>query len=235
MGRDRSRSMSSSSSGRGAQSAAWDGQSGYRIHVSDLAAGVKRKEIEQAFSKYGTINEIWVATNPPCFAFINYKHRSDAEQAIRDQDRKMIGSTRIGVSWARTRTYGSRNTGGRNAPFGSFRAGGSGGGGGDRRRSRSRSRSGSRHRKRRHSRSRSPDRRPRDSSRDRKRSRRTSKEKNGKEGREKSPSASRSRSRSTSRKKVATNEKRQSQSRGSSPGGKSPVADNRSPLIATAE
>lgn len=49
---------------------------------------------------------------------------------------RMIGSTRMGVSWARTRTYGSRNTGGRNAPFGSFRAGGSGGGGGDRRRSR---------------------------------------------------------------------------------------------------
>lgn len=51
------------SSGRGAQSAAWDGQSGYRIHVSDLAAGVKRKEIEQAFSKYGTINEV-------CFLFV---------------------------------------------------------------------------------------------------------------------------------------------------------------------
>ncbi|CAF1549100.1 unnamed protein product [Adineta steineri] len=88
MGRDRSRSMSSSSSGRGAQSSKWDGQAGYRIHVSDLVAGVKREEIEQAFTKFGTLNEVWVATNPPCFAFINYKHRSDAEQAIRELDGK---------------------------------------------------------------------------------------------------------------------------------------------------
>lgn len=50
--------------------------------------GTSRREVEKVFAKYGPINEIWVASNPPCFAFVNYKHRSDAEQAIREVDRK---------------------------------------------------------------------------------------------------------------------------------------------------
>ena len=75
-------------SGRGVQSSSWDGESGYRVHVSDLAAGVSRKEIERVFGKYGPINEVWVATNPPCFAFINFKHRSDADRAIKEVDGK---------------------------------------------------------------------------------------------------------------------------------------------------
>ncbi|CAF1138272.1 unnamed protein product, partial [Adineta steineri] len=182
--------------------------------------------------KFGTLNEVWVATNPPCFAFINYKHRSDAEQAIRELDGKTIGASRVGVTWARTRTYGSRNVGGRSGPFGSFRAGG-GGGRNNRRRSRSRSRSGSRQHKRRHSRSRSRDRYRRrgDSPYDQKRSRRTSREKSKKDDRDKSQSKSRSRSRSQSRKKSSNNEKKRSESRGLSPNGH--TADGRSSPIAT--
>ncbi|CAF2394095.1 unnamed protein product [Rotaria sp. Silwood2] len=220
MGRDRSRSMSSSSSGRGLQAAAWDGDSGYRIHVSDLAVGISRKEIERSFGKYGAINEVWVATNPPCFAFINYKHRSDAEKAIREVDGKMIGSTRVGVSWARTRRYGGRNGGGRSAPYGSYRSSRGG-----RRRS-SRSRSDSRHRRRRNSRSRSRDhnRRRSASPRDRRRSSRKSNEKNGNdverksERKSKTPrSASRSRSRSTPPKESTNDKKKRSPSRSPSP------------------
>lgn len=38
---------------------------------------------------------------------------------------RIIGSTRAGVSWARTRTFGGRNRGGRGYPYGSSRNGGS--------------------------------------------------------------------------------------------------------------
>lgn len=52
-------------SGRGFHASTWDGESGHRIHVSDLAVGVSRKEIERAFSKYGDINEVFLI----CFYF----------------------------------------------------------------------------------------------------------------------------------------------------------------------
>jgi len=124
--RDRhSRSMSSSSSGRAAKSATWDGEQGHRLHVSDLTVGISRKEVEKIFTKFGPVNEVWVATNPPCFAFINYKHRSDGEQAIRELDGKVIGSSRVGVSWARNRTYGGR---GRSSSRPSYSGGGGRGG-----------------------------------------------------------------------------------------------------------
>ena len=40
---------------------------------------------------------------------------------------RIVGSTRVGTSWARTRTFGGRNRGGRGYPHGSYRSGGGGG------------------------------------------------------------------------------------------------------------
>ncbi len=34
---------------------------------------------------------------------------------------RIIGSTRVGVSWARTRTFGGRNRGGRGYPYNAYR------------------------------------------------------------------------------------------------------------------
>jgi RNA recognition motif-containing protein len=69
-----------------------------------------------------------MATNPPCFAFVNFKHRNDAEDAIQAMDGKyvnylidyfihlyyfrMIDNSRVGVSFARKRTVGGRRGGG---------------------------------------------------------------------------------------------------------------------------
>jgi hypothetical protein len=58
------------------------------LHLSDLAIGVSRREIEKLFRPYGLLNEVWVASNPPCFAFINFRHRTDGERALKDMDGK---------------------------------------------------------------------------------------------------------------------------------------------------
>ncbi|CAF2396516.1 unnamed protein product [Rotaria sp. Silwood2] len=118
--KSRSRSLSSTSSGRAAQAPKWDGDSGYRLHISPLNPRTSRRDIEKIFSKFGTINEVWMATNPPCFAFVNFKHRADADDAIQALDGKMIDNSRVGISFARKRTIGGRRGGG----------GGGGGGGG---------------------------------------------------------------------------------------------------------
>jgi arginine/serine-rich splicing factor 7 len=61
-------------------------QGGYRVHVADLGIDCTQKDIEKNFNKFGEIKDIWLARNPPCFAFLVYKHRSEAEDAIREMD-----------------------------------------------------------------------------------------------------------------------------------------------------
>ncbi|CAF5154858.1 unnamed protein product, partial [Rotaria magnacalcarata] len=107
--RDREGSLSSTGSGRTARSKKWDGEAGHRIHLSDLSVGVSKHEIEKLFRPYGELNEIWVASNPPCFSFINFLHRSDAERAIKELDGSIFAGSRIGLSWARPRHYGGRS------------------------------------------------------------------------------------------------------------------------------
>ncbi|CAF2396524.1 unnamed protein product [Rotaria sp. Silwood2] len=106
--RSRSGSLSSTSSGRAAKARNWNGEGGYRLHLSDLAIGVSRREIEKLFRPYGPLNEVWVASNPPCFAFINFCHRADGERALKELDGKVVDGSRIGLSWARPRNYGGR-------------------------------------------------------------------------------------------------------------------------------
>ncbi|CAF1368006.1 unnamed protein product [Adineta steineri] len=107
--RDREGSLSSTGSGRTARSKKWDGEKGHRIHLSDLPVGVSKHEIEKLFRRFGELNEIWVASNPPCFAFINFTHRSDGERAIKELDGTILAGSRIGLSWARPRHYGGRS------------------------------------------------------------------------------------------------------------------------------
>jgi len=153
--KSRSRSLSSTSSGRAAHARQWDGESGYRLHVSPLNPRTSRRDIEKLFSKYGRINEVWMATNPPCFAFVNFKHRADAEDAMQALDGKMIDNSRVGISFARKRTIGGRRGGG----GGSYNNGSDrysrGGGGYDSSRYRRRYSPRQDDRRRRHSRSRS--------------------------------------------------------------------------------
>ncbi|UJR28123.1 hypothetical protein I4U23_009379 [Adineta vaga] len=106
--RSRSGSLSSSSSGRTGKARNWNGEGGYRLHLSDLAMGVSRREIEKLVRPFGPLNEVWVASNPPCFAFINFRHRADGERALKELDGKAVNGSRIGLSWARPRNPGGR-------------------------------------------------------------------------------------------------------------------------------
>ena len=41
-----------------------------------------KRTIEKEFGKFGEILEVWVAENPPCFAFVVFKEKEDAEDAL---------------------------------------------------------------------------------------------------------------------------------------------------------
>lgn len=61
-------------------------EEGFRVHVADLSVDCSQKELDRAFQKFGDTFEIWLARNPPCFAFVVYKHKDDAEEAIREMN-----------------------------------------------------------------------------------------------------------------------------------------------------
>ena len=61
-----------------------------RVHVADIGQSVTQGEIEKAFKKFGEIEEVWMAKNPPCFSFIVFKNKDDAEEAIREMNGRYV-------------------------------------------------------------------------------------------------------------------------------------------------
>jgi len=133
-----------------------------KVYVGNLGSNAARGEIEEAFSKYGTLRNVWVARNPPGFAFVEFEDPRDAEDAVRALDGVRLCGARVKVEMS---TGKRRN----NGFGGGSRRGGGGSGGPPQRRGgyspnrRSRSRSRDRFRDRKNSRSTSRDRVRRDS------------------------------------------------------------------------
>ncbi|CAL8087672.1 unnamed protein product [Calicophoron daubneyi] len=66
--------------------------SGYRIFIGGLDSKVGKVDVEREFDRFGPILDVWVARNPPGFAFIVFKHSDDADRAVR----RMHGSRPFG-------------------------------------------------------------------------------------------------------------------------------------------
>ncbi len=53
-------------------------RNGGKLFVGNLRKFVDKQDIETVFSRFGQVLQVWVAQNPPGFAFITYR---DSEQA----------------------------------------------------------------------------------------------------------------------------------------------------------
>lgn len=62
----------------------------FRIHVADLSESVTQYDIEKTFMKFGEIVEVWMAKSPPCFAFVVFKNKADATEAVKEMDNKYV-------------------------------------------------------------------------------------------------------------------------------------------------
>jgi len=145
-----------------------------KVYIGNLGNNANKYELEDCFGKYGPLKNVWVARNPPGFAFVEFEDTRDAEDAVRGLDGTRVCGNRVRVEMSNGQSRGGsgdRGGGGRGGRFGDR----------DRDRGRRRSRSKSRSRDRDRSRDRSRDRR------------RRSRSKSG------SPAARRRRSRSGSR------------------------------------
>ncbi|XP_068598253.1 serine/arginine-rich splicing factor 3b [Brachionichthys hirsutus] len=154
-----------------------------KVYVGNLGNNGNKTELERSFGYYGPLRSVWVARNPPGFAFVEFEDSRDATDAVRELDGRTMCGGRVRVELSngekRSRTRGAPPSWGSRRPRD------------DRRRSPAPRRRSPRRRSFSRSRSRS-------FSRDRRRERSLSRDRNHKPSR--SFSRSRSRSRSADRK-----------------------------------
>ncbi|XP_037772539.1 RNA-binding protein 1-like isoform X1 [Penaeus monodon] len=123
-----------------------------KVYVGNLGNTEAKHELESAFSKYGPLVNVWVARNPPGFAFVEFEDPRDAEDAVRALDGTRMCGVRVKVEMSTGRSRRDRfhspprrgGGGGRRSRSRSPRRFGGGGRGGGRSRSRSPRRSRSR-------------------------------------------------------------------------------------------
>lgn len=59
----------------------------YELYLFIFAgSSASKQDLEDAFSYYGPIRNVWVARNPPGFAFVEFEDARDAEDAVRGLD-----------------------------------------------------------------------------------------------------------------------------------------------------
>jgi len=109
-----------------------------KVYIGNLGNNASKYDIEDACTKYGPLRDVWVARNPPGFAFVEFEDNRDAKDAVRGLDGTRLCGNRVRVEMSTGASRGGRGD----------RGGGGGGGRGRRGRSRSRSRDRSRSRSR---------------------------------------------------------------------------------------
>ncbi|VDN51427.1 unnamed protein product [Dracunculus medinensis] len=81
--RSRSRSRSRSKSRSRSRTYSPDrGMEEGRLHVANIDESIRPRDLEEAFGRYGKLNEVWVASYPPLFAFVVFKSKTDANEAL---------------------------------------------------------------------------------------------------------------------------------------------------------
>lgn len=79
-----------------------------RLFVGDLKEAVEKEQLKAAFDRFGTISDIWIAHNPPGFAFVEFEEMSQAEEAIKEMHGVELFGGKIRVQLTTNRKVGER-------------------------------------------------------------------------------------------------------------------------------
>uniref|UniRef100_A0A8R1XYJ6 RRM domain-containing protein n=1 Tax=Onchocerca volvulus TaxID=6282 RepID=A0A8R1XYJ6_ONCVO len=114
-----------------------------RLHICNFDESLRKDDLKDAFGKFGDIDNVWLASYPPLFAFVTFKAKEDAADALKEMNNAYIGRNKIKVATAHPprkqgergppRRYGGGGYRGGGGPrsYGGYggRGGGYGGGG----------------------------------------------------------------------------------------------------------
>ncbi|RWS09521.1 alternative splicing factor SRp20/9G8-like protein [Dinothrombium tinctorium] len=98
-----------------------------RVFIGGISGDVTKEQIEREFGKYGKLNSVWVAQNPPGFAFVEFDDNRDAEEAVKQLNgQALFDDNKIRVEHSNNRREGGRGGRGgfRGRGMGSPRGGG---------------------------------------------------------------------------------------------------------------
>lgn len=84
----------------------WQDVEGKKVYIGNLDSDTTTEDLEKVFSKHGAIQSVWVARNPPGFAFVTYEDERDAQDAVYYLDGTSFNKKHIRVEIAR----GPRNS-----------------------------------------------------------------------------------------------------------------------------
>jgi splicing factor, arginine/serine-rich 7 len=95
---------------------------GTRVYVGNLTDKVKKEQLEEEFTRFGKLNSVWLAHNPPGFAFIEFANKDEAMSACDTLNgQELLGSKlRVEISKGRGK---SNSRGGRGGRFNDRRGG----------------------------------------------------------------------------------------------------------------
>jgi RNA recognition motif-containing protein len=95
------------------------------IFVGGLGEDTQKEDLEREFSRFGNLTKVWVARNPPGFAFIDFENDDDANEAIKEMNGATINGVAIRVDVSRSGGRRGRGNGGgfRGSRGGGFRGG----------------------------------------------------------------------------------------------------------------
>uniref|UniRef100_A0A4W3GB06 Serine and arginine rich splicing factor 3b n=2 Tax=Callorhinchus milii TaxID=7868 RepID=A0A4W3GB06_CALMI len=68
-----------------------------KVYVGNLGNNGNKTELERAFGYYGPLRSVWVARNPPGFAFVEFEDPRDASDAVRELDGRSLCGCRVRV------------------------------------------------------------------------------------------------------------------------------------------
>jgi len=80
-----------------------------KVYVGNLGSNTARGDLETAFAKFGPLKNVWVARNPPGFAFVEYEDPRDAEDAVRALDGSRLCGVRVRVEMSSGRSRRERD------------------------------------------------------------------------------------------------------------------------------
>lgn len=95
-----------------------------------LFSVVQERDLEDIFAKYGKLTNVWVARNPPGFAYVEYEEERDAEEAVKSVPGTLCNGVPLTVEFAQSSGPKPRGswTGGRGGGGGGYDRGAGGGG-----------------------------------------------------------------------------------------------------------